>query len=406
MKKSLARLAVLVTAGVAVVGMGAPSAFAAEGATPNGRGSLAMWTTGAKQGVGAPMETPSTVADRYAKGTLVAGPALSIDIADNSTTDADTITITGTTDAASVWVNVNGSTTAASVTGGRYTVTVPAQRGENKITVAATGATGGISIARRTVTSTNFGTLVGSIRDAAGDDNGPGTYVYPTNDAFVDGAFDIDKFDVYEDGEYVNLVTTIAGDITNPWGGDELSTQRIDIYIDGNGTDGQPFNAHQGTNAQLVQPYSVTVGGSGFAKPSVVDRRENHLGFGELLVVPKTHQIAFTVPRVALAGIDLGAAGYQVVMTSHAANDEGVGNIRPVYSKSYWDNATGTDHAWVQEYRFGGGAGADTTGTTARDTDTRDPNALDILVPPGQSQQDLLHWEVTSPVILPYVALN
>jgi hypothetical protein len=93
-------------------------------------------------------------------------------------------------------------------------------------------------------------------------------------------------------------------------------------------------------------------------------------------------------------------------MTSHAADDEGVGNIRPVYSKSYWDNAPGTDHAWVQEYRFGGGAGEDTRDTPTRDTDTRDPNAIDILVPADQAQATVLDWSNGSAVTLPYVPLG
>jgi hypothetical protein len=93
-------------------------------------------------------------------------------------------------------------------------------------------------------------------------------------------------------------------------------------------------------------------------------------------------------------------------MTSHAADDEGVGNIRPVYSKSYWDNAPGIDHAWVQEYRFGGGAGEDTRDTPTRDTDTRDPNAIDILVPADQAQATVLDWSNGTAVTLPYVPLQ
>ena len=34
--------------------------------------------------------------------------------------------------------------------------------------------------------------------DPTGDDNGPGTYVYPTNDVFKPGVFDLTKFRVID----------------------------------------------------------------------------------------------------------------------------------------------------------------------------------------------------------------
>ncbi len=56
---------------------------------------------------------------------------------------------------------------------------MPLGLGVNQITVVAVGANGGTATVQRTVTSTNFGTTVGTVADPAGDDNGPGDYVYP-----------------------------------------------------------------------------------------------------------------------------------------------------------------------------------------------------------------------------------
>ena len=36
--------------------------------------------------------------------------------------------------------------------------------------------------------------------DPAGDDNGPGTYAYPTSDNFHAGAYDLQRFQVYDSG--------------------------------------------------------------------------------------------------------------------------------------------------------------------------------------------------------------
>ena len=61
---------------------------------------------------------------------------------------------------------------------------------------------------------------------------------------------------------------------------------------------------------------------------------------------------------------------------------------------------------WIHDYRFGGGAGVWTGDTDAHDTDTSDPNVIDLVVPPGESQSTVLDWTLGSPVTLPYVNLG
>ena len=51
--------------------------------------------------------------------------------------------------------------------------------------------------------------------------------------------------------------------------------------------------------------------------------------------------------------------------------------------------------------------GRQTDGSLAgKDTDTRDPNALDVLVGTGQSQSQVLDWRTASPVQLPMLPLG
>ena len=50
--------------------------------------------------------------------------------------------------------------------------------------------------------------------------------------------------------------------------------------------------------------------------------------------------------------------------------------MRPVYSLDFWNNGP----AFVKQFRFGGGAGELDSGLPSKDTDTRDPNALDVIV--------------------------
>ncbi|HEX9369742.1 MAG TPA: glycoside hydrolase family 15 protein [Roseiflexaceae bacterium] len=58
-----------------------------------------------------------------------------------------------------------------------------------------------------------------------------------------------------------------------------------------------------------------------------------------------------------------------------------------------------------KEFRFGGGAGELDFGLASKDTDTRDPNALDVIVGPGQTQSSVLDWRTASPVQLPMLPL-
>ncbi|MEU4745456.1 hypothetical protein AB0G02_34030, partial [Actinosynnema sp. NPDC023658] len=119
----------------------------------------------------------------------------------------------------------------------------------------------------------------------------------------------------------------------------------------------------------------------------------------ELRVVPATHDIVVTVPASAL-GLDLVTAGYQVSIYSNAEPGEGIGLVRPVYSKAHWDNG----FPWTREFRFGGGAGEQSFDLPSRDTDTRDPNTIDVIT--GDADQAaVLDWTTTSPVVLPFVDL-
>jgi hypothetical protein len=92
-----------------------------------------------------------------------------------------------------------------------------------------------------------------------------------------------------------------------------------------------------------------------------------------------------------------------VAMFGNAESSEGIGNVRPVYDGGYW--AAG-DPSWVKEWRFGGGAGVFDGSTPSRDTDTSDPNALDVIVREGQSQAAVLDWHAASPVVVPMVELK
>jgi PKD repeat protein len=339
------------------------------------------------------IETPDTTA-----------PALEVTSPENgSTVDSGRVTVTGTTNGTEVQLRAGTAIEEVEPTAGTFTATVPVQLGSNTINITAYNAEGVPTAATITVLSRGFGERVGGFTDPEGDDDGPGTYRYPTNSAFAAGGFDLTAMEVFTDGDSVRFVTQINGAIVNPWGGDHISHQRVNIYL-GAG-DGEPVAALPGTNIDTASPWRAAVVIDGrFATAGVYAPDGTQLSGGTLSTLPQTREIIITVPRSALGDLDLATARYGTAMFGNAEAGEGIGYVRPVYDVDYWQNP-GPDMWWITEYRFGGGAGV-WTDAPNHDSDTRDPNAMDVIVGPGQSQAEVLHWQSGSPTRLPMLGLQ
>ena len=199
--------------------------------------------------------------------------------------------------------------------------------------ITATGRNGVMAVDRRTLTA--YGDKIGAISDPTGDDNGPGSYTYPTDGAFNAGSLDLTGLEVYEDGDTVRFVASTAGPINNPWGGNGMSTQRLNIYLsDGRSTATTQLLPGTNTSAKGAWTYAIVADGrydSSRFGSGVYRADEQKAGTITLDVIPAGKIIA-SVPASALTGVDLSTAGYQVSMFSDAEDGEGIGNIRPVYS--------------------------------------------------------------------------
>jgi hypothetical protein len=102
--------------------------------------------------------------------------------------------------------------------------------------------------------------------------------------------------------------------------------------------------------------------------------------------------------------LDPAAAKYEVSMYSDADDGEGIGNVRPVYSLDCWNGINCP--SFIQAFRFGGGAGIwDPNIGASQDTDTSDPNSIDIISG-STPQSTVLDWTNGSPVVLPYLPLG
>ncbi|GAA2246335.1 hypothetical protein GCM10010401_19890 [Rarobacter faecitabidus] len=296
-------------------------------------------------------------------------------------------------------IEIGPASTTVTVTGG----------GPLTIEGAGTASVGSpLSIdTRKSVDSGNddgYGTLIGTLSAEPGNDNGPGTYVYPGNDVFTEGSFDMTDFKVYRDGDKVNLVTRVNGEILNPWALEAMSLQLVHAYIrtaDATTTGVTP--ALTGTNVNTESPWQYvaianprqqggSIGGTG-----LYDAAGNLVGQATLTV--KRHRdIVLQLPATALTGVDLSKASFAVAMMG-ADENPAISNVRQAYDCTDPANAS-----WVPDWRFCGGLGH-TLDALPFDSDITDPNVIKTFVPAGVSQSDVLAPRGGG-AILPFVGLT
>src|SRR3954447_24423784 len=71
-----------------------------------------------------------------------------------------------------------------------------------------------------------------SFKDPPGDDNGPGSYTYPTDGVYKRGSFDMTGFDVKVSGKKVDLAITFNTTLEDPWRmGVGFSVQEVFVFI-------------------------------------------------------------------------------------------------------------------------------------------------------------------------------
>jgi glucoamylase len=262
-------------------------------------------------GAGRPVEQPDVVRARY----VDSGPPGALPLAitappDGSVAPGKTVTITGTTEpgarvvVASTPTDVIADTTTAVTTAGptgAFSTTVTLGFLTNVLTVTAEKgrATG---YARRTVVSpAPPGPVLLDATDPSGDDNGPGTYQYPTSTDFHPGAFDIQRFQVIDGGDTVYLLTQLR-DLT-PTFGSPLGAQLLDVFVRDPGATGfstaPPFPERR-YDLAVDSAWSSRIEVQGFAGPVFVDADGDPLGTATVTANQATGSILVAVPKTAL----------------------------------------------------------------------------------------------------------
>jgi glucoamylase len=163
-------------------------------------------------GAGRDLDTPSILTDRYVAHGMPGSLPLTVNApAAGAQIDASSVMVSGTS-AAHARVTVEGwnsfslpAPIASTVAdgSGQWSVSLPVSFGATTITAGAVlGRASGY--AQLGVSNAKLpGTTVLSASDPTGDDNGPGTYQYPTASDFQPGAFDLTGMTVNEDANNV-----------------------------------------------------------------------------------------------------------------------------------------------------------------------------------------------------------
>jgi hypothetical protein len=218
-----------------------------------------------------------------------------------------------------------------------------------------------------------------SLMDPTGDDNGPGTYVYPTDQVYKPGSFDITSFEVVPKGDTVEFRVTVKTRIEDPWdskawGGNGFSLQMAFIHIDTDHVPGSGATTSLPGNNVRFSPEEawdkvVIISPQGTTR--LVSEVETKVGEEKSrVVIPKSTRAAgrtliAIVDAAQLGGLPQPGWGYQVLMQSN----EGFPDKADLLTRKV--------NEFEGQHRFGGGTDYD-----------NDPHSLDILVPPGKGGAD------------------
>ncbi len=339
-------------------------------------------------------DTPADTVRRYLDHTQTVVPVVVTSPAENALSTGST-TVTGTTapkatvDVTATNVDIAGASTTATTTAdatGAFSVTVTIPAGTTRITVAATGVDGSTGLAQRTVVYDVVpGALLLDVADPDGDDNGPGTYAYPTSADFHPGAYDLQRFQVYDSGADAVTFRVQTRDLSQTFGS-ALGAQLVDVYAYAPG--GGPTStaaSYPGRN-YAIEPSSAwnrLIEVQGFGQ-RFVDAAGTTVGSVQIRANEVTRYLTFTVSKAALGGTPGAGWSFVVVLTGQDgfSSDQARGFTQP-----------------AQGYQFGlctDAAVAAANPICAIDPAAA-PKAMDVLTPMGVSQAAEL--DPTSPPV-------
>ncbi|WP_053227865.1 glucodextranase DOMON-like domain-containing protein [Solirubrobacter soli] len=340
-------------------------------------------------GSGDPLDRPAETYDRYVKHTqgttalTVTGPpdkspATGSTTVTGTSTPGNTITVSA--------VNQDDHTsltrTATVPSSGAFSIPIPLTGGTTVLNIVATSKSGGTARAIRTVVF-DFapGTLLFSKDDPDGDDNGPGNFAYPTSSNFKPGAYDLQRFEVYDAGD--RIIFRVRTRDLSPTFGSPLGAQLVDVYVSIPGASPTSTSAaFTSRNYTLATPWAKRIEVQGFGQ-QYVDASGATLGQVNITGNEVSRYITFSVTKASL-GTPASGWGFAVVLTGQ----DGFSS----------DQARGFQST-PQDFQFGVCATASSDPHCTVNPGTV-PKAMDTFTPPAELDYTL-HPVVLTPVTIP-----
>ena len=372
---------------------------------PVGSASPLVWSAGSFVRLAADLrahglvDQPANTVARYIDNTQGQTALTVTTPADNTAVAGSPLTVSGTTEPGNqvdiLVTNTDANMAASSAStiaaaDGSFTVDLPITGGVQVVNVAATNVAGDTAHAVRTIVFDFVpGTVLLDVADANFDDNGPGNYAYPTAGDFHAGAWDMQRFQVFDDG--TNIIFRVQNRDQSATFGSPLGAQLIDVYVHDPAAASTSTAAANSTRNFQIAPaaaWSTLIQVQGFGQ-RFVSAAGTTLGTVNIRANALSRFITFSVPKASL-----GQPGPGWTFTVVETGQDGFSG----------DQARGFA-ATPRAFQFGVCATA-----TADPHCTFPPNlvpkVIDVLTPPGVLQSDELDYTLHNPVTISGVAIT
>ena len=369
---------------------------------PAGSAAPLTWSAGAFArlfadiGAGKLLDRPANTVARYITNTRGQTSLTVTSPADNAPVTG-TVTVAGTSVPGNridvLATNTDGdlTTTAASGTAapdGSFSFTIPVSAGTTVLNIVATSPSGATAhVVRTVVFDFVAGTLLLDVADPDNDDNGPGNYAYPTSDNFKPGAFDLERFQVYDDG--TSVIFRVQTRDLSPTFGSPLGAQLVDVYVHNPGaatTSNAASFPQRNYTIDAASAWSRLIEVQGFGQ-RYIDANGTTLGTVNIRANRVSRFITFSVPKATLGQPGSGW-GFTVVLT-------GQDGFSPDQARGFQPTP--------QDFQFGvcATASSDPHCTFAPNLV---PKAVDVITPTGEAQSTELDYTL-GPVVMKGIAI-